>query len=418
MRAAVRALARVPRAAAASAVAAGVAAYAVADAEPAGTLPLSPLAPPPPQALKEYRTGLEFPLVRRDIPGASRESFLLGANVRCMLGWCQLAIARGYAFGLYADDAALVASARAASPTAAVAAGLATAGGASGGGSGDPTTALLDAKQGDTTGESGELCLVLLMARDIAGGHLGHGFSNSVLARLKQLAAREGRAGAAAAIPAPNRAAALATGQAAAAAATHGAAPSAEAAAALATAPVATAASGSGGSSSSSSSSTAADEVAEVNALAAAFSRPGVPDFRVGDEVAFVWRPDGTMAVSSRGAVLPLVLRQRRVIRALFDVYAGPSPVSPRGKATFDANLAAIGQAAVVVQVAPPAAAAAAPAALADDGLFASLKARAAALRSAAPPPQSSVATAQRPSAVDAAAVVSIVAAEHGSRSK
>lgn len=394
MRAAVRAVARMPRVAAVGAVAVGVAAHAVADAD-------ADAAPPP--ALREHRTGLEFALLRRDIPGSSsREAFLLGTNVRCMLGWCRLAIARGYAFGLYADDAALAAAARVGAATGAQAAG-----------GGDPTAALLDAKQADATGGCGELALVLRMARDIPGGHLGHGFSNSVLARLKQLAAREGRVAAAAAIPAPDRAAALATGQAAAAASSGGAA---TAVAALA-APVAVAAS-----------STAADEVAEVNALAAAFSRPGVPDFRVGDEVAFVWRADGSLAVSSRGAVLPVVLRQRRVIRALFDVYAGPSPVSPRGKATFDANLAAIiGAPAVVVaehtSTVPAAAAAVPPAGSsgdAADGLFASLKARAASLRGAAPPPPAA-ATPTRPPpapAVDGAAVMSIVAAEHGSRTK
>lgn len=244
--------------------------------------------------IKEHRTGQQFDLVRSSIPGSTHELFLLGTNVRCMLGWCKLAMARGYAFGLYLDEGAFV-----------KAKSLHDA---------SQVDSLLDAKQIDPS--IGEISLVLVMARNIPGGHLSHGFNNAILNRLKQLTKRQG--GLDTAIPAPNRAAALASGKATATGQT-----TPEAAAALASAPVVP----SGGS----------YELAELNALAAAFN--ALPDFQAGEEIAFVWRQDGTLAASARGQLLPVGLTQPRLVRALFDVYAGPSPVSARGKATFTRNL-------------------------------------------------------------------------------
>lgn len=81
----------------------------------------------------------------------------------------------------------------------------------------------------------------------------------------------------------------------------------------------------------------AAAEVAEVHALAGAFAP--LPDFSPGDEVTLVWRQDGSMAVTARGALLPVSITQPRVCRAIFDCYAGPNPVSARGRGTLEKNV-------------------------------------------------------------------------------
>ena len=60
-------------------------------------------APAAPADITEHRTGHRFLLSR----GATPAAHLLGANPRCMLGWCRVAAARAYAFGLYADADAL-----------------------------------------------------------------------------------------------------------------------------------------------------------------------------------------------------------------------------------------------------------------------------------------------------------------------
>ena len=132
--------------------------------------------------LVEPRTSLSFALRRAPIPGASEPATLLGADVRCMLGMCYLAMARAYVFGLYASDAAVAAAAGAA---------------ASGAPGADGLTRVLDVLHAahvraiagtggnhDETPSVGELSLVLIMARDIPGQHLSHGFINSVVARL------------------------------------------------------------------------------------------------------------------------------------------------------------------------------------------------------------------------------------------
>jgi hypothetical protein len=233
-----------------------------------------------------------------------------------MLGWCRLAIARGYAFGLYGDASALGTARRAASIS-----------------SPASVSSLLDAKEahaaavlagGPQTPSPGELSLVLVMARDIPGDHLAHGFRNSCLARLKtrEAARAKSTGGQAVAFPAPDRAAALASGQAAASctpAPAYSAAPSAHIAV---------------------PSASEVDAVAQLSAFAGAFLGWS---FTTGDEIAMVWRADGSMVTSFGGAsVRSATVTHPGLIRAFFDVYAGPTPVSTRAKASFEANLSAV----------------------------------------------------------------------------
>jgi hypothetical protein len=149
---------------------AGAALFAVARAD-AGAPPADTT------SIREYRTGHAFALAK---PNAQ---LLLGANTRCMLGWCKLAIARAYAFGLYADEAALRAAAARAP------------------GAPSRAAALLDAVEAG----AGSASLVLVIARAIDGEHLAHGFGTSVRARHRALLAARG-----APPPAPAAAAQLA----------------------------------------------------------------------------------------------------------------------------------------------------------------------------------------------------------------
>ena len=77
-----------------------------------------------------------------------------------MMGWCSLPIARAYAFGLYVDGDALQSLV---------------------GADGSATDALLESKASNPA--SGDVIVVLKMARDIDGEHLAHGFFNSVRSR-------------------------------------------------------------------------------------------------------------------------------------------------------------------------------------------------------------------------------------------
>ena len=264
---------RLPRSLLIATASVGAATLALSPSRIASSSPPAPADPP--GILREHRTQQPF-LQSRKLPGAGPGSTftLLGTNVRCMLGWCRLPAARGYAFALYADARALGAAARAAASQPAEA---------------DSLLPLLDAAQ---RGEAGELALVLSMARPIAGSHLTNGLQKSVLQRVKALAARAG-----------------------------------------------------GSTAGEASSALAAEETREVMALAQAFAR--LPDFAPGDEVAFVWRAGGALAVSVRGELLPVRIAQPRVARALFDTYCGPleqspKPVSTRGKQTFERNVKAI----------------------------------------------------------------------------
>lgn len=385
-------------AAAAAVLLASAAVAADADDAPATTLP--------PTAVKEHRTGLEFPLhlpspadapsgVIAPAPARGDAAHLLGCNTRCMLGWCRLAMARAYAFGLYVSDDALewgAAQARDAAD-----------------GTAPTLAALLERKR--TAPGSMELTLVLRMARDISGEHLAHGFQNSMAARL---ATRTKTALPAAA--AESGAAALAIGR---AAATGAPVP--------AIAPV---------SAPTFSADGPEPALAQLTRLAAAFN--GFK-FAVGDNLTFVWARDGTCAAYANGApVARSVIADPQLIASLFDVYTSADrPVSARAKKTFDTNWASLARATdgAVFALPPPAPAAAAvlvSAAAADEAapvgkLRAWVNNKRQAARaamgasdapSAPPPPPSPLPPAGPTYAVDAAAVARVVAAEHAARTK
>lgn len=263
------------------------------------------------------------------LPGATSDHWLLGANTRCMLGWCRLAIARAYAFGLYADQAALDRAIRAAQQAVA-------AGSTSGPGS-LALSALLDSKEegGGSGGRGvGELSLVLVMNRDIPGDHLAHGFRNSALARLSARAKeREQKAS----YPPVDRRDALSTGKVAGGISPHTPSPG-----------VAMNAVTGGGSSnalaggSGSSGSGDGDAVAQLSAFVQAFNGW---TFRSGEEITFVWGEQGAMLTAFHGKLVPeATITNPAVIRALWDVYCGQNPVSARAKGSFEANLAALVQ--------------------------------------------------------------------------
>ncbi|RYY30857.1 hypothetical protein EON62_06660, partial [archaeon] len=179
-------------------------------------------------ALTERRTGQRFALHRRTVPapasdeeelmaagsGASHQQHCLGVSVRCMLGWCAFPPARGYAFGLYANDDAIAWGNLAAREAAA--AGV-TADAQAGRSFQDLLARKAQLASGVVVEEgeaplqshkalhNAEVMLVLSMARDIAGEHLAHGFQNSLLWRLKnkQMGSSNGAAAGGASAGAP-----------------------------------------------------------------------------------------------------------------------------------------------------------------------------------------------------------------------
>jgi hypothetical protein len=254
---------------------------------------LSADAAPPVSVIREHRTGLSFPLTRST--DATRMSSLLGANTRCMLGWCRLSIARAYAFGLFADEIALAAATR-------VPAGESR------------LAALLDSAESKT----GTISLVLVIARSIEGDHLAHGFQNSVLNRYKKLLASGKRGGTGTSLidlqQGPSRAEALSSGKAAA-----GLGP------AIITTSITTAAP-----------TISSGPLAELSNLCHGFSGHF---FEVGDEAVLEWS-NGVVSLSVNGKRIPgAELKDVLLARALFDVYAGDLPVSARAKSTFESNL-------------------------------------------------------------------------------
>lgn len=208
----------------------------------------------------EHRTKHRFPLSRTI--GDAPASFL-GANTRCMLGWCKIAAARAYAFGLYADAQLLTRVAAASS------------------GASSRTTALLDAMEAAAGArESCQLSLLIIVARDIDGGHMAGGFSRSILALYKKLLAKRGLA---------------------------------------------------------SSSDTV---IADIGAFLSVIEKE---TFVVGDEIVFSWSArDSTLRVFIRGVPASVSIRDPLLARAFFDVYAGDEPVSARAAKTFESNLSAI----------------------------------------------------------------------------
>ncbi len=213
-----------------------------------------------PSEVIEHRTKHRFPLSRTI--GDAPASFL-GANTRCMLGWCKVAAARAYAFGLYADAPLLTRVAAASS------------------GASSRTTALLDAMEAAAGArEPSQLSLLIIVARDIDGGHMAGGFRRSILALYKKLLAKRGLAA---------------------------------------------------------SSDTV---VADIGAFLSVIEKE---TFVVGDELVFSWSArDSTLRVFIRGVPASVSIRDPLLSRAFFDVYAGDEPVSARAAKTFESNLSAI----------------------------------------------------------------------------
>lgn len=277
--------------------------------------------------LREHRTGQRFDM-HRSIQGST--THLVGCNVRCMLGWCRVPIARAYAFGLYLDDDALLSLRRADSSSEAVA----TAEASQVVLKPSLVASLLDTKVASPGDFS--LAVVLVMARDIDGEHLAHGFQNSVLNRIKVQPGGVKMPGVDSA-----RIAALASGRAASVGADSKPASSSTLSAPLA------------GTVATVPSTSSTDPLAELNSLVAAFNGRS---FKTGDEVVLLWDRDAAVKVSvlqrSQGVAAeprepqlePLAIASHpRIARALFDVYCGDSsPVSARAWKTFNSNLARI----------------------------------------------------------------------------
>lgn len=320
-----------------------------------------------------------FPTPPSPLPGAHHTQYLLGCNVRCMLGWCRLAIARGYAFALYCDGQALH---FASSP------GLPSS--AAGSNSNLALEAFLDAKERDPS--VGEVSIVLMMARDIPGEHMSHGFRNSLLARLgkrekdRQRAATthahtsgSGSSGIEQHFPAPDRTGALATGKGAAGIPSSFVLPGVSSHAVSTDSSPNALGIPSELASSASSASSAPASGAQVSSTAASASASGAIaaltsfanafngwNFVSGDEVSLVWRNDGTLVPAVNGEIMPGgALIHPAVIRALFDVYCGDNAVSGRARDTFRSNYHAAASAASIVV---PSTLGAAPAAQAQSG--------------------------------------------------
>ena len=283
-------------------------------------------------SIREHRTGLLFHVVRGGIdrlPAADGDAYLLGANVRCMLGLCRLPLARAYAFGLYADADAL---ASACSRSAATPASLELGENALPAAAVDGAQCLRDVLEAKAKGSAtaGELSIVLIMARDIAGEHLAHGFKNSVVARARSRSAKTGTSSVATAASTSlaSTPLALATGR----ASLEGASGSAAQRPVIALQEVVP----------------GATPGVELATFCAQFHGHA---FRVGDELTFIWKRGTAGVVASANGVSIAHLRDMGLCAALFDVYAGAAPVSERAKHTFEANLAAIAAQGIV---APP----------------------------------------------------------------
>lgn len=83
-----------------------------------------------------------------------------------------------------------------------------------------------------------------------------------------------------------------------------------------------------------------ATSIAAIDRLANAFEGATL---RVGDEIAFVWRTNGSLGTSLRGETLSAgEVDDPRIARAVFDVYTSDKGVSSRGRDTFVRNLVAM----------------------------------------------------------------------------
>lgn len=213
----------------------------------------------PASEIIEHRTKHRFPLSRKigDVPAQ-----FLGANTRCMLGWCKVAAARAYAFGLYADAPLLSRVAANASDA-------------------SRTKALLDAMEASASArEPCQLSLLIIVARDIDGAHMAGGFRRSILSIYKKLLATRGIVASSDSL------------------------------------------------------------IADIGAFLSVIEKDS---FVVGDELVFSWSArDSALRVFIRGVPAPFTIRDPLLARALFEVYAGETPVSARAAKTFESNLAAI----------------------------------------------------------------------------
>ena len=288
-------------------------------------------------SVKEHRTGQEFELSRAGparIPGATSDAYSVGSAVRCMMGWCSLAIARAYAFSLYVDEDSLVFLHQQLQPEGTPAATAATPPLPAA----SPLQTLLHRKLEGSA--PGEISIVLMMARDIPGEHIAHGFRNSISQRFKgpptPLSINA---------TAPSSSDALLSGKRAMMASAGSVSSSTNSVS------IAQPVRASGG-----------DRQQQLAMLCAAFSHSS---FKTGDEVSFTWRRDGSLAVAIQGSLVPsATLTDPYVIWALFDVYCGPRAVSSSAVKAFESNIGAALAGAVVVAPSEPSSAPP------DDGSF------------------------------------------------
>ena len=125
----------------------------------------------------ERSTGIALPL------RVDTGEVLVGSAVRCMLGRCDYARARAYAVGLYVEESPFLEEWRSKHAASAD--------------SGTPAAGSSDAAARsellESAGAPGEPArrLVLVMARDVGGGHIAHGFDRSLINRVR--AAQGGR---------------------------------------------------------------------------------------------------------------------------------------------------------------------------------------------------------------------------------
>jgi len=252
-----------------------------------------------------------FATVLEVMPGASaKQGMLTGTAVRCMLGMCWMEMTRAYAFGLYVDSSALRTLARRKYEWT-----------SEDGAKAEPSRFLIDGK---TTQPRllGEITMALRMARDIDGPHMADGFKRSGEPPFRP----EGAARAAPSPPgpAPRRP-------------RHPLLP-----AVMKQLTLAQAAAAAGSLEPRLAKAMALDaslDLPEVERLAKAFLR--LDTMAKGALVTFTWRQDGSLTMALDGEpVKELVLRRPAVIRALFDVYCGPSAVSVEASETFRTALA------------------------------------------------------------------------------
>eukprot|EP01138_Halocafeteria_seosinensis_P012097 gb/GECG01012365.1/.p1 GENE.gb/GECG01012365.1/~~gb/GECG01012365.1/.p1 ORF type:complete len:378 (+),score=52.67 gb/GECG01012365.1/:1-1134(+) len=249
-------------------------------------------------SLKEHRTYQEFPFILNDkklneitdSEATGQNSFprmyLAGTALRCMLGWCKIPHARAYAYGLYFD----LPSVENASEVDDYGSGA------------DIVERVLDAKTADA--KTGNLCIMLRMARDIDGNHIARGFQNSVDYRIKQAQKEWEKEQADETVS-------------------------------------------EGSDDPSTLLKIRAGETEERTLpLASQNQLLSYPfkgrQFREGDVVIFLWASDGNLYTFCQDHWCQESFSSPALARALFDVYCGNNPVSERGKNTFVYDLSAM----------------------------------------------------------------------------